>query len=95
MKVESRQIPQKLATRLKFAYFWYKKLSFGISRPIWSYLIGSFENFLEEILIRNFLGIEVVLKLCFISSLEMVVGRFERTVAYLHITVAVGGPLTA
>jgi len=50
---------------------------------------------LEEILIRNFLGIEVVLKLCFISSLEMVVGRFERTVAYLHITVAVGGPLTA
>jgi len=47
---------------------------------------------LEEILTRNFLGIEVVLKLFFICSLEMVVGRFERTVAYLHITVAVGGP---
>jgi len=28
----------------------------------------------------------------FICSLEMVVGRFERTVAYLHFTVAVGGP---
>ena len=27
----------------------------------------------------------------FICSMEMVVGRFERTVAYLHITVAVGG----
>jgi len=25
----------------------------------------------------------------------MVVGHFERTVAYLHITVAVRGPLTA
>jgi len=55
----------------------------------------SFQNFLEEILTRNFLGIEVVMNLFFIYSLEMVVGPFERTVAYLHITVAVGGPLTA
>jgi len=50
---------------------------------------------LEEILTRNFLGIEVVLNLFFICSLEMVVGRFERTVAYLPITVVVGGALTA
>jgi len=62
-----------------------------MSRLICSYLIGSFQNFLEEILSRNFLGIEVVLKLFFICSLKMVVGRFGRTVAYLHITVAVGG----
>ena len=64
-------------------------LSFGISRLICSYLIGSSQNFLEKILTRNFLGIEVVLKL------SAVVGRVERTVAYLHITVAVGASLTA
>jgi len=38
-------------------------LSFGISRLICSYLIGSSQNFLEKIFTRNFLGIEVVLKL--------------------------------
>ena len=54
-------IQQKLPS-LKII-IWYKKLSFGISRLICSYLIGSFQNFLEEILTRNFLGIEVVLKL--------------------------------
>jgi len=32
-------------------------------RPICSYLIGSLQNFLEDILTCNFLGIEVVLKL--------------------------------
>ena len=55
-------------------------------------MIGSSQNFLEEILTRNFLGIEVVLKFSLFFSLEMVVGRSERTVANLHITVAVGGP---
>jgi len=29
---------------------WYKTLLFGTSRPICSYLIGSFQNFVEEIL---------------------------------------------
>ena len=38
-----------------------------------SYLIESFQNFLEEILTHNFLGIEVGLKLFFICKLEMVV----------------------
>ena len=52
----------------------YKKLSFGISRPICFYLIGSFQNFLEEILTHNFLGVGVGLKLFFICLLEMVVG---------------------
>ena len=52
----------------------YKTLSFGIN--ICSYLIGSFQNFLEEILTHNFLGrpIEVGLKLFLICTLEMVVG---------------------
>jgi len=50
---------------------WYKKLSFGIN--ICSCLIGSFQNFLEEILTHNVLGIEVRLKLFFICTLEMVV----------------------
>ena len=50
----------------------YKKLSFDIN--ISSYLIGSFQNFLEEILTHNFFGIEVGLKLSFICTLEMVVG---------------------
>jgi len=50
---------------------WYKKLSFGIN--VCSYLIGTFQNFLEEILIYNFLGIEVGLNLFFICTLEMVV----------------------
>jgi len=46
-------------------------LSFGLN--ICSYLIGSFQNFLEEISTHNFLGIEVGLKLFFIFTLEMVV----------------------
>jgi len=33
---------------------WHEKLSFDISRPICSYLIGAFRNFLEEILTHNF-----------------------------------------
>jgi len=37
-------------------------------------LIGSSQNFFEEILTHNFLGIEVGLKLFFICTLEMVVG---------------------
>jgi len=55
---------------------WYKQLSFGINRTICSYLIGSFQNFLEEILTHNFLDIEVGLKLFFVCSLEIVVGAF-------------------
>jgi len=42
--------------------------------PICSYLVGSFQNFLEEILTHNLLGIEVDLKLFLICSLEMVMG---------------------
>jgi len=38
------------------------------------YLIGSFQNFLEEILTHHALGIDVGLKLFFICTLEMVVG---------------------
>jgi len=34
-----------------------KKLSYGIN--VCSYLIGSSQNFLEDILTHNFLGIEV------------------------------------
>ena len=40
---------------------------------ICSYLIGSFQNFLEEILIHNFLGIEISLKRSFVCTLGMVV----------------------
>jgi len=52
----------------------YKTLSFGIN--IFSYLIGSFQNFLEEVLTHNFSGRpkEVGLKLFLICTLEMVVG---------------------
>jgi len=37
-----------------------------------SYFIGYFQKFLEEIVIHDFLGIEVGLKLIFIFTLEMV-----------------------
>jgi len=50
----------------------YKKLSFDIE--VCSYLIGSFQNFLEEILTHNVLGREVGLKLFFICTLQTVVG---------------------
>jgi len=59
---------------------WYQQLSFGKSRPICSYMIGSVQNFLEEILDHNILRIEVGLKLFLTCSLEMVVGRFESKV---------------
>jgi len=42
--------------------------------PTWFYLIGSFQNFLEENLTHNFLDVEVGLKLFFICSLVLVVG---------------------
>ena len=47
IKLSINQIPQSLKIII-----WYKKLSFGIT--IRSYLIRSFQNFLEEILTRNF-----------------------------------------
>ena len=53
---------QQILQSLKII-IWHKKLSFVISRLICSYSIGSAQKFLEEILTRNFLGIEVVLKL--------------------------------
>ena len=57
-------------------------------------LIDFFQNFLEEILTHNFLGIEVGLTLFFICTFEMVVGPLRKH-SSLHITVAVGGPLKA
>ena len=55
-----------------------------------------FGRVFSELFGRNFnpqfFGIEVVFEAFFICSLEMVVGLFERTVAYLHITVAVEDP---
>jgi len=87
-----RRFLKQPAERLKAVFVaWYKKLSFGISKPICSYLIGSSQNFLEEILTCNFFRYRHCFEAFFICSLEMAVGRFERTVAYLHITVAVGG----
>jgi len=47
-------------------------LSMGIT--ICYYLIGSFQNVFEEILMHIFLGIKVGLMLFFICTLEMVVG---------------------
>ena len=76
--------------------------------PIFSYLLASFHNFLEEILTHNFWGIEVGLKLFFIWSLEMVVGPLWKDgiytlgysccwgyfdSMYLHITIACLGPI--
>jgi len=69
---------------------WYKKLSFGTN--ICSYLIGSFQNFLEGILTHNFLGIEVGLKLFFVCSLEWWWGPLKAR--YLHIKVAIGSGVT-
>ena len=56
-----------------------------------SYFIGYFQKFLEEIVTHDFLGIEVGLKLILFSHWRWW-GPFENIVAYLHITVAVGGP---
>ena len=65
--------PLKTSFGIKI-FILYKTLSFGIN--IFSYLIGSFQNFLEEVLTHNFLGRpkEVGLKLFLICTLEMVVG---------------------
>ena len=45
-------------------------------------MIGSFQNFLEEVSNHNFLHIEVCLKLFFICTLEMVVGPLWKYTAY-------------
>jgi len=60
----------------------YKTLSFGIN--ICSYVIGSFQNFLKEILSHNFLGrpIEVGLKLFLVFTLEMVVRSLWKRSTY-------------
>ena len=70
---------------------WYKKLLFGIN--ISSSLIGSFLNFLEEILTHNFLGIEGGLKLFFICTLEMVVGPVCKHSSLLAHYICCWGPL--
>jgi len=60
-------------------------------------LIGSFQNFVEEILtdiFYNFLGIEVGLKLFFICSLEMVVRSLWKD-ATCTLQLLFGVPLTA
>jgi len=60
----------------------HKTLPFGIN--ICSHLIGSFQNFLEDILTHDFLGrpIEVGLKLFSIWTLEMVVGSLWKDSTY-------------
>jgi len=80
---------------------WNKKLSFGIN--ICSYLIGSFQNFLEEILTHIFWGFRNWFK-AFLSLLIGDGGEKYSTytvqlllgvplkVKYSHITVAVEGP---
>jgi len=60
---------------------------------ICSYLIGSFQNFLEETLTHNFLGTEVGSKLFFICSLEKMMGPFESTVLSYTLQLLLGGPL--
>jgi len=83
-----------------------KKLSFGIRRPICSYLIGSFQNVLEEILTHNFFRYRGWFEAFFICSLKMVVRSLWKdgtctlqlllvatlNVRFLHIKVAAGGP---
>ena len=71
---------KKLNTPISENIIWYKKIiiwctNFSLGIIICSYLIGSFQKFLEEILTHNFLGrpIEVGLKLFLICTLEMVV----------------------
>ena len=55
MACSKNQTFQSLKTSFGIKIFiLYKALSFGIN--ICSYLIGSFQNFLEEILTHNFLG---------------------------------------
>ena len=73
---------------------WYKKLSFGTSRPICSCFLGSFQNFLEEILTHNFF----MCRSWFEAFPYLFIGGGGRVALkgrYLHITVAVGGPLKA
>jgi len=72
---------------------WYKKLSFGTSRPICSYLIGSFQNVVEEILtdILQFFRC----RSWFEAFLYLLIGDGGEVALkgrYLHIAVAVGGP---
>jgi len=70
---------------------WCKTLSFAISRPICSYLTGSFQNLLEEILIHNFFRY----RRWFEAFLFLLVGDGGGAALkgrYSHITVAVGAP---
>jgi len=87
MRNLSNLFNSKTQKRLLFVHLWHfhkiiniantsisKNKSFGKSRLICSYLVGSSQNFLKEILTHNFLGVEVGLKLFFFCPLEMVVG---------------------
>jgi len=70
---------------------WYKKLLIGISRPICSYLIGSYRNFLEEILTHNLF----MYRSWFEAFLYLLTGDgcwAALKGRYLQITDAVGGP---
>ena len=79
--------------RYEMLPIWYKKLSFSTGRPICDYLIGCFQNFLEEILtdilqfFRNRSWFEAFLYLLIGDG-----GGVTLKGRYLHITVAVGGP---
>jgi len=72
--------------------FWYKEISFGISRPICFYLIGAFQNFLEEIsqCFRCRSGVEAFLYLLIGDD-----GGVALKARYLHIKVTAGSPLKA
>jgi len=61
--------------------------------PICSYLVGSFQNFLEESLTHNLLGVEVDLKLFLICSLEMVMGSLWKD-GTCTLQLLLGAPLT-
>ena len=73
----------------KFCNLW--KSSFGKSRPICSYFVGSFQNFLEEILTHNFFRYGSWFE-AFLYLLIGGGGWVALKGRYLHIAAAVGGP---
>jgi len=69
----------------------YERFADRFGMNICSYLIGSFQKFLEEISTHSFLDTEVDFKFFFICALEMVVKPLRKYSTW-DITVATGGP---